>query len=86
MFCHTSSQLRVVTFARFGGDFWTNRHARARAIHQGTKVRLPLPPPCPRRKALNFLAHPLPDSVMLTRLRFAPFLTLLFSTCFRTSV
>jgi len=86
MFYHTSSHSRVMTFGRFGGNFWTSRHARARAIHQGTKVRLPLPPPCRRRKALNFLAPPFPGSVMLTRLRFAPFLTLASSTCFRTLV
>jgi hypothetical protein len=33
---------RVMTFAPFGGNFWANRHARTRAIHQGTKLRLPL--------------------------------------------
>jgi hypothetical protein len=33
----------VMTFAPSGGNFWASGHARARAIHQGTKVRLPLP-------------------------------------------
>jgi hypothetical protein len=32
-----------MTLAPSGGNFWANWHARARAIHQGTKVRLPLP-------------------------------------------
>ena len=33
----------IMTFTLSGGNFWANWHARARAIHQGTKVRLPLP-------------------------------------------
>jgi hypothetical protein len=39
-----------------------------------------------RRKALNLLAPPFPDYVMLTRLRFPPFFTLSFCTCFWTLV
>ena len=62
----------VMTFARSGGNFWANWHARARAIHQGTKVRLPLPRVVVvEEKTLNLLAPPFPDSVMLTRLRFS---------------
>jgi hypothetical protein len=38
-----SPHSRLMTFAPYGGNFWANWHARARAIHQGTKVRLPLP-------------------------------------------
>jgi hypothetical protein len=34
---------RLMSFVPPGGNFWTSRHARARAIHQGTEVRLPLP-------------------------------------------
>ena len=74
---------RIVTFTPFGGNFWANWHARARAIHQGTKVRLPLPRVVVvEEKTLNLLAPPFPDCVMLTRLRFPPFFTLSFCTCF----
>jgi len=71
----------VMTFAPPGGNLWANRHARTRAIHQGTEVRLPLPRLVVGGKPLNLLAPPLRDFVMLTRLRFAPFLTLSLSTC-----
>ena len=61
-----------MTFAPSGGNFWANGHARARAIHQGTKVRLPLPRVVVvEEKTLNLLAPPFPDSVMLMRLRFS---------------
>jgi hypothetical protein len=63
---------RVMTFVLSGGNFWANWHARARAIHQGTKVRLPLPRVVVvEEKTLNLLAPPFPDSVMLTGLRFS---------------
>jgi hypothetical protein len=70
-----------MTFAPPGGNLWANRHARTRAIHQGTEVRLPLPRLVVEEKPLNLLAPPFRDFVMLTRLRFAPFLTLSLSTC-----
>jgi hypothetical protein len=72
--------LRVMTFAPPGGNFWANRHACARAIHQGTEVRMPLPRLVVEEKPLNLFAPPFPESVMLTRLRFVPFLALSFST------
>jgi hypothetical protein len=73
-------------FAPSGGNFWANWHARARAIHQGTKIRLPLPRVVIEENTFNLLAPPFPDSVMLTRLRFTPFFTLSFCICFRTLV
>ena len=73
----------VMTFAPSGGNFWANWHARARAIHQGTKVRLPLPRVVVvEEKTLNLLAPPFRDSVMLTRLRFSLFFTLSLCSCF----
>jgi hypothetical protein len=72
----------VMTFAPPGGNFRANWHARARAIHQGTKVRLPLPRVVVvEEKTLNLLAPPFRDSVMLTRLRFS----LLSSRCHSAS-
>ena len=63
---------RVMTFAPSGGNFWANWHARARAIHQGTKVRLPLPRVVVvEAKPVNLFAPPFRDFVMLTRLRFS---------------
>src|SRR6267154_4156379 len=61
-----------MTFASFGGNFWANWHARTRAIHQGTKVRLLLPRVVVvEEKTLNLLAPPFRDCVMLMRLRFS---------------
>jgi len=67
-----SSRSRVMTYAPSGGNFWANWHARARAIYQGTKIRLPLPRVVVvEENTLNLLAPPFPGFVMLTRLRFS---------------